>query len=99
MGDGLLLLPSKGGGMLTRSCLIQGLGCSCHDSDEGLLLSVHGSNGGLSCGHDIVLLPPPGGDSGDGAVAACCPSMVKRLEFLHSMVGKTVVVRGGREWR
>jgi hypothetical protein len=56
MGDGLLLLPSEGGGMLARPCHIQGLVCGSHGGDESLLLSVRGSGGGLSCDHNIALL-------------------------------------------
>jgi hypothetical protein len=63
MSDGLLL-PSEGGGTLTRPCLIQGLVCGSHDNDESLLLSVHSSGGGLSRGCGIVLLPLGGGDGG-----------------------------------
>jgi hypothetical protein len=61
MSDGLLLLPSEGGGALARPCLIQGLACGSHVGDESLLLSVRGSGGGLSRGHDVVLLPLGGG--------------------------------------
>jgi hypothetical protein len=61
--DGLLL-PSEGSDV--QPCLIQCLACGSHDSDESLLLSMHGSDGGLSCGHDrdVVLLPLGGGGSG-----------------------------------
>jgi hypothetical protein len=62
--DGLLLLPSKGGGALVRLCLAQALACGSHDSDESLLLSVRGSGDGLSCGHDVILLPLGGGRRG-----------------------------------
>jgi hypothetical protein len=48
MGDGLLLLPSEGDNALTCPGLIQGLACSNHNSDESLLLSVHGSGVSLS---------------------------------------------------
>jgi hypothetical protein len=61
--DGLLFLSSKGGGALTRPCLIKCLVCSSHDSDESLLLSVRDSSGGLSRGHGVVLLPLGGGSS------------------------------------
>jgi hypothetical protein len=61
MGDGLLLFPSEGGGVLARPCLIQGLACGSHGGDESLLLSVRGSGGGLSCGRGVVLLPLGGG--------------------------------------
>jgi hypothetical protein len=60
--DGLLLLASEGGDMLASPCLVRGLACSSHDSDESLLLSVRGSDGGLSRGHGVVLLRL--GDSG-----------------------------------
>jgi hypothetical protein len=46
-----------------RPCLIQGLACDSHGSDESLLLSVRGSGGGLSHGCEVVLLPL-GSDSG-----------------------------------
>jgi hypothetical protein len=59
--DGLLLLPSEGGGALTCQCVVQGLACGSHNNDEGLLLSVHGSSSGMSCGHSVVLLPLGGG--------------------------------------
>jgi hypothetical protein len=61
MGIGLLLFPSKGGDTLTHPCLIQGLACDSHDSDESLLLSVHDSNNGLSRDCGVILLPL-GGD-------------------------------------
>jgi hypothetical protein len=60
MSIGLLLLPIKGGGMLTRTGLIHGLAHSSHDSEESLLLSRHGSHDGLSHGR-ILLLPLSGG--------------------------------------
>jgi hypothetical protein len=44
--DGLLLLPSKGGGTLACPYLIQGLACGSHDGDESLLLSVRDSGSG-----------------------------------------------------
>jgi hypothetical protein len=59
MSDGLLLLPSEGGGALARPCLIQGLACG---SDESLLRSVHGGGCGLNRGHGVVLLPLGGCD-------------------------------------
>jgi hypothetical protein len=34
MSDDLLLLPSEDGGALPRPCLIQGLACGSHSSDE-----------------------------------------------------------------
>jgi hypothetical protein len=49
----------------THSCLVQGLTCNSHDNDESLLLSVHDSDGGLSRGHGVILLPL-GGSSRDG---------------------------------
>jgi hypothetical protein len=55
--DGLLLLPSEGGDVLVRPCLIQGLACGGHNSDESVLLSVRCSGGGLSRDRDVVLLP------------------------------------------
>jgi hypothetical protein len=76
LSDGLLLLPSEGGGALVCPCLIQGLACSSHDSDESLLLSVCGSGGGLSHDRAVVLLPLGGRGSllpiggGEGGVAA-----------------------------
>jgi hypothetical protein len=66
--DGLLLLPSEGGGALKRPCLVQGLACSSHGSDESLLLSMRGS--------DVILLPLGGGggllpiDGGEVGVVA-----------------------------
>jgi hypothetical protein len=78
-GDGLLLLPSEGGCMLARLCLIQGLACCNHGSDENLLLSMRGSGGGLSCSRNIILLPLDDGggcggllpvDGGEVGVAA-----------------------------
>jgi hypothetical protein len=44
-------------------CLIQGIAC---DSHESLLLLVHGSGGGLSRGHGVVLLPLGSGGGGGG---------------------------------
>jgi hypothetical protein len=61
MSDGLILLPSEGGGVLARPCLIQGLAYGSYDSDESLLLSMRGSGGGLSRSHSVVLLPLGGG--------------------------------------
>jgi hypothetical protein len=55
--DILLLLPSEGGGALMCPCLIQGLVCGSHGSDESLLLSVHGSASGLSHDRGVILLP------------------------------------------
>jgi hypothetical protein len=54
MDDGLLLLQSEGGERACP-CVVQGLACSSHDSDESLLLSVCGSGGGLSR-RGVVLL-------------------------------------------
>jgi hypothetical protein len=70
----LLLLPNEGGGTLAHSCLIHGLACGSHGSDESLPLSVRAT----------------------AAAAACCPSTVERLELLPGIVGKTVVVGGGK---
>jgi hypothetical protein len=56
--DGLLLLPSEGGGVLVCLCLVKGLACG---SDESLLLSVHSSGEGWSHDHDVILLPLGGG--------------------------------------
>jgi hypothetical protein len=67
MSDGLLLLPSEGSGALTRPCLIWGLACSRHGSDESLLLSVRSSNSGLSHSHGIILLPLGGGGGHGGS--------------------------------
>jgi hypothetical protein len=61
MSDGLLLLPSEDGNTLAHTSLIQGLACGSHGNDESILLSPHGSRGGLSCGHGILLLPLSGG--------------------------------------
>jgi hypothetical protein len=60
-GDGLLLFPCEGGGALTHPCLVQGFLCGSHDGDERLLLSMHGSGGGLSRGRIVLLLPLGGG--------------------------------------
>jgi hypothetical protein len=60
--DGLLLLPSEGGGALVCPCLVQGPVCGSYDSDESLLLLVHGRGDGLS--HAVILLRL--GDSGGG---------------------------------
>jgi hypothetical protein len=51
MSDGLLLLLSEGGGTLAHACLIHGLACGSHSSDESLLLSVRSS------GRGVVFLP------------------------------------------
>jgi hypothetical protein len=64
MGDGLLLLPSEGGGELAHPCLIQGLACSSYNGDKSLLLSVRSSGGGLSHDHGVVLLTLSGDDDG-----------------------------------
>jgi hypothetical protein len=58
--DGLLL-PSKGGSTLTHPSLVQGHACGSHSDNKSLLLSVHGSGGGLSCGRSVILLPHGGG--------------------------------------
>jgi hypothetical protein len=63
-GDGLLLFPSKGGGVLACPCLVQGLACGSHGGDKSLLLSVRGSGSGLSHGRGVVLLPLGGGGGG-----------------------------------
>jgi hypothetical protein len=54
---GLLLLPSKGGSMLTHTGLVQPLVHSSHDGEESLLHSLLGSRSSLSHGCSIVLLP------------------------------------------
>jgi hypothetical protein len=57
--DDLLLLPSKGGGALMHLCLIHGLACGRHGSDESILLLVRGRG--------IILLPlGSGGGRGGG---------------------------------
>jgi hypothetical protein len=96
-GDGLLLFPSESGGTFARPCLVQGLACGSHGGDESLLLSVRGSDGGLSRGRGVVLLPL-GSAAVAAATAACCSS-TERLEVLSSMIDKTVVVRGGGGWQ
>jgi hypothetical protein len=60
--DGLLL-SSDGGGALMRLCLIQGLACGSHGSDESLPLSMRSSGSGLSRDLGVILLPL-GGCSG-----------------------------------
>jgi hypothetical protein len=70
ISDGLLLLPSEGGGALTRPCLIQGLACGSHSSDESLLLLVCGSDGSLSHSRGVILLPLGSGDGGRGGLFA-----------------------------
>jgi hypothetical protein len=61
--DDLLLLPSEGGNILALPCLIQGLVCGRHGGDESLLLSLRSSDGGLSHGRGVLLLPlSSGGD-------------------------------------
>jgi hypothetical protein len=62
-GDGLLL--NEGGGALARPCVVQGLACDSHGSDESLLFSMRGSSGSLSHSRGVVLLPI-GCGSGDG---------------------------------
>jgi hypothetical protein len=47
----------------SRPCLIQGLACGSHDSDESLLLSVRGGGGGGDGGLLLV-------DGGEVGVAA-----------------------------
>jgi hypothetical protein len=44
-------------------CLVQGLACGSHDSDESLLLAVRGGGGGGDGG----LLPVDGGEVGVAA--------------------------------
>jgi hypothetical protein len=61
---GLLLLPSEGGGTLTRTTLVKGLARSSHGGEESLLLSMRGSHDGLSHGRDVVLLPLSGSGGG-----------------------------------
>jgi hypothetical protein len=55
--EGLLLLPSVGDDVLTRSGLLQDLTCGSHDGDESLLLSVCDCGNDLSHGRGIILLP------------------------------------------
>jgi hypothetical protein len=55
-GDGLLRLPSEGGGALVHPCLIQGLACDSHGGDESLLLSVRGSGDGGHGDNDLFLI-------------------------------------------
>jgi hypothetical protein len=66
MSDGLLLLPSEDGGAFVCPCLIQGLACGSYGSDESLLLSVCGTDDGLSHGRGVILLPLSGGGGRDG---------------------------------
>jgi hypothetical protein len=73
MGDGLLLVPSEGGGALARLCLDQGLACGSHGSDKSLLLSMRDSGGSLSRGHGVVLLPHGGGGGGRGNGSCLLP--------------------------
>jgi hypothetical protein len=58
--DGLLFHPNEGSGALARPCLVQGLACSSHNSDESLLLLVRNSGDG-SRDRGVVLLPLGGG--------------------------------------
>jgi hypothetical protein len=60
----LLLLPSEGGSTLTRTTLVKDLARSSHSGEESLLLSMHGSQCGLSHGRDVVLLPLSGSGGG-----------------------------------
>jgi hypothetical protein len=53
VGDSLLLFPSEDG----DPCLLQCLACSSHSGHERLLLSVRGSDSGLSHSRSVVLLP------------------------------------------
>jgi hypothetical protein len=57
MGDGFLLLPSEGGSTLACTSLVKGLACDSHSDDESLLLSLHGSCGGLIYDRGVILLP------------------------------------------
>jgi hypothetical protein len=66
VGGGRLVLSSEGGSMLVRSCLIQGLVGGSHGSDESLLLSTHGSGGGLSRGRCVIHVPLGGGGGNRG---------------------------------
>jgi hypothetical protein len=66
-GDGLLL-PSEGGGALTRPCLIQGLVCGSYDGDESLLLTMRGSGDGLSRGRNVIICPLGGGGGYGGGL-------------------------------
>jgi hypothetical protein len=74
--DGFLLLLNEGGDTLACLYLVQGLACNNHDSDERFLFSVRGSDGDLSCGRGVLLLPLDNGgdllpvDSGEVRVAA-----------------------------
>jgi hypothetical protein len=63
--DGLLLLPSEGGGTLARTGLVKGLVCDSHGDDESLSLSLCGSCGDLSHGRGVVLLPLCSGGGSD----------------------------------
>jgi hypothetical protein len=62
--DGLLILPSEGGGMLMRTGLIHGPACGNYGGDESLLLSLRGSCGGLSHSRSVILLPLSSGGGG-----------------------------------
>jgi hypothetical protein len=70
--NSLLLFSSEGTGTLARPCLVQGLACGSHGGNESLLLSMHGSGGGLSRGCGVLLLSLGGGIHGmlliDGGV-------------------------------
>jgi hypothetical protein len=63
MSDGVLLLPSEGGGPLARPGLVEGLAYGSHGSDESLL-SLHGSGDGLSRGCSVIILPLSDSDGG-----------------------------------
>jgi hypothetical protein len=83
--DALLLLLSEGSGVLVCPCLIKGLACGSYGNDKSLLLSMHGSGGGLSRG--VLLLPLDDGGLlliGGGEVGVTA-----------GIVSKMMVVRGG----
>jgi hypothetical protein len=90
-GDGLLLLPSEGGCMLARLCLIQGLACCGHGNDKSLLLSVRGSGEGLSHDRCVVLLPL--GDGGGRGMLSINGGEV-RVAAQHGLKDS-----GGVRWR
>jgi hypothetical protein len=92
-GNGLPLLSSEGGDALAHPCLIQGLACGSHGGDKSLLLSMCGSDGGLSHGRGVVLLRLGGGDDCGGGGGGSLT--VEWLELLPGMVSKMVVVGGG----
>jgi hypothetical protein len=64
--------------------------CGKHDSVESLLLSLRGSNGGLSHSRGVILLPLGGGtDRGGGLLL-----INREVGCAARHVGKTVVVVG-----